>query len=103
EVSAEGTVGATQESEVVAAKGNSKPRPQRRRKKDVISPTVGENLVDEDEEMEEETQAVDLQVRKRRRLRKSTSIPVAEVDSEETQSDENVPKLASNSDVNKEG
>ncbi|GAB2295905.1 hypothetical protein Dimus_030053 [Dionaea muscipula] len=61
--------------------------------------------------MEKETQDVgtdvpvvgeDLQVRKRRHLRKAPSIQVAEVDREETQSDENVPRLASGSDVNKE-
>ncbi|GAB2296495.1 hypothetical protein Dimus_030609 [Dionaea muscipula] len=55
--------------------------------------------------VEEEMQTVveELQVRKRRRLRKAPSIPVAETrDSEETQSDEVVKRLASDLDMNKE-
>ncbi|GAB2273521.1 hypothetical protein Dimus_008313, partial [Dionaea muscipula] len=99
EISAEGNVGATQESEFVAAKGKSKLRPQRRRRKDVISPMVGENLVEE-----EVGDGEGLEVTKRRCLRKATSTEVdAAVDSEETESDEDVRKLASDSDVNNEG
>ncbi|GAB2286296.1 hypothetical protein Dimus_020713 [Dionaea muscipula] len=55
--------------------------------------------------MEEEMQTVgeQLQVRKRRRLKKATFVPMAEAgDSEETQSDEDVRRLAVASDVNKE-
>ncbi|GAB2295931.1 hypothetical protein Dimus_030079 [Dionaea muscipula] len=74
EVSAEGTVGATQE-------------------------TVGENLVDD-----EAGDGEGLKVTKGRRLRKVASTEVAAaMDSEETKSDEGVRKLASDSDVNKEG
>ncbi|GAB2297903.1 hypothetical protein Dimus_031987, partial [Dionaea muscipula] len=66
----EENVDATQKSEAVAAKEKSKPRIQRKRRKDVISPGVGENLVDEDVEDKEERGLV---VRKRRRLKKATS------------------------------
>ncbi|GAB2270295.1 hypothetical protein Dimus_005198 [Dionaea muscipula] len=96
EVSAQGVVGATQGSEAVAAKGKSKPRPQCRRRKDVISPAVGENLVEE-----EAGDGEGLEVTKRRHLRKVASTEVAAaVDSEETESDEDVRKLASDSGVN---
>ncbi|GAB2290269.1 hypothetical protein Dimus_024549 [Dionaea muscipula] len=85
-------------------------------------PAIGENEVDveadvneeaqPDKVVEDETQTVDadvlvvgeeLQVRKRRRLRKAIATEVAAaVDSEETQSDEDVLRLATDSDVNKE-
>ncbi|GAB2290621.1 hypothetical protein Dimus_024900, partial [Dionaea muscipula] len=113
----EGTVDGTQESErlpLEQIKARGEPRP----KKDVVSLAVGENVVEEDEgtqsdkAVEKERQTVDtdvpvvggdLQERKRRHLRKATSIEVVgAVDSGETQSDENVPTLAYDSDVNKE-
>ncbi|GAB2266084.1 hypothetical protein Dimus_001111 [Dionaea muscipula] len=74
----------------------------------MVSPAVGENVVGEkegDDEGDKLEKAVDegLQVRKRRRLRKATSIPVVETgDSEETESDEDVRKLAVDSGMNKE-
>ncbi|GAB2276053.1 hypothetical protein Dimus_010795 [Dionaea muscipula] len=98
EVPTDGTVDGTQESVVVASKSKSKPK-AKPKKKDVISPAVGENEVDveaedgegsqSDKATEEETQTMDagvqvvgeeLQVRKRRHLRKATSIQVAEVE-----------------------
>ncbi|GAB2270448.1 hypothetical protein Dimus_005345 [Dionaea muscipula] len=72
EVPSEGIVGNTQESEAVIKKGMSRPRPKRLRKNHVISPAVGDNLLeikeaaseeDEDEEM--------LQARSRRVLPKT--------------------------------
>ncbi|GAB2286004.1 hypothetical protein Dimus_020427 [Dionaea muscipula] len=69
---------------------------------------MGENVVGEkegDEEGDKLEKAGDegLRVRKRRRLRKATSVPVAETeDSEETESVEDVRKLAADSDVNME-
>ncbi|GAB2281301.1 hypothetical protein Dimus_015902 [Dionaea muscipula] len=60
EFSSEGTIGATQESQVVAFKGKSKPKTQRKRKRDMISPAIGENLVEvEDKEDDDETTQLD--------------------------------------------
>ncbi|GAB2268585.1 hypothetical protein Dimus_003540 [Dionaea muscipula] len=104
----EGTVGGTQESAVVASKTKPKPK-AKAKKKDVVSPAVGENIMGEGEgddegEKVEKVGDVELQVRPRRRLRKATFVPVAKTgDSEETESDENVQRIASESEVNKEG
>ncbi|GAB2292880.1 hypothetical protein Dimus_027108 [Dionaea muscipula] len=104
----------------MASKSKSKPKAKPRSKKDVVSPAVGENEVEEDEEaqsdkaVEDKTQTVEasvlvvgeeLQVRKRRRLRKVASTQLAEAgDNEDTQSDEDVPERpAADLDVNKEG
>ncbi|GAB2301247.1 hypothetical protein Dimus_035280, partial [Dionaea muscipula] len=46
EVPTEEAVGGTQESEFVVSK--TKPKPKAKPKKDVISPGVGENVVDEE-------------------------------------------------------
>ncbi|GAB2290150.1 hypothetical protein Dimus_024433 [Dionaea muscipula] len=101
ESASEENVDATQESKAIAAKEKSKHRIQRKRRRDVISPGVGENLVNEDVEDKEEG---GLEVRKRRRLKKAASEEeVAAEDSEKTQSDEDVQGLASDSDVHREG
>ncbi|GAB2265543.1 hypothetical protein Dimus_000590, partial [Dionaea muscipula] len=52
----EGTVGGTQESEVVVSKGKTKPKSQPK-KKDIISPAVGENEVEVETGDSEETQS----------------------------------------------
>ncbi|GAB2283836.1 hypothetical protein Dimus_018323, partial [Dionaea muscipula] len=110
EAPTDGTVSGTQESEVVASKSKSKPKAEPRPNKDVVSPTVEENKVDAEagddggsqsnKAVEEGMQTVDadipvvseeLQVRKRRHLRRAISTEVvAARDSEETQSDEDV-------------
>ncbi|GAB2268608.1 hypothetical protein Dimus_003563, partial [Dionaea muscipula] len=107
EAPTEGTVGGTQETEVVASK--SKPKPKiKPKKKAVISPVVGGNVVgevegDDEGDKVEKAGDADLQVRTRRRLRKATFVPVPETrDSEETELDENVQRIASDSGVNKE-
>ncbi|GAB2276036.1 hypothetical protein Dimus_010778, partial [Dionaea muscipula] len=98
----EENIDATQESEVVAAKEKFRPRIQRKRRKDVISPAFGENLVEEEEVENKENEG--LEVSKRRRLKMETSNPVAETkDSEEAQTDEDVQRLAFDSDMNREG
>ncbi|GAB2292684.1 hypothetical protein Dimus_026921, partial [Dionaea muscipula] len=90
------------ESEVIASKTNykSKPKP----KKVVKSSGVGENVVVEEEggdEGDKTKEEEELQVRGRRRLRKAASALVpAAVESEETLFD--VPKVASDSDMEKE-
>ncbi|GAB2288205.1 hypothetical protein Dimus_022547, partial [Dionaea muscipula] len=73
EAPSKGTVSNTQESEAVMKKGATRPRPKCLRKKHVISPAVGDNLleiveVSEEEEDEEET----LVARRRRVLPKTT-------------------------------
>ncbi|GAB2288018.1 hypothetical protein Dimus_022364 [Dionaea muscipula] len=107
EVPTTGTLGGTQESEVVVSK--AKPRSKAKpKKKDVAIPAVGENIVEEEvggdeEDKLEKAEDEGLQVRTRRRLRKATSVPAPETrDSEDTESDENFQGLAANSDVNKE-
>ncbi|GAB2271240.1 hypothetical protein Dimus_006082 [Dionaea muscipula] len=81
DVSSEGTVGATEESEAV--------KPKRLRKKDVISPAVGDNLMEIEEVMEEEAEEEEALQVKSWRISKATTVPeVKNVDSEETQSDE---------------
>ncbi|GAB2278890.1 hypothetical protein Dimus_013564 [Dionaea muscipula] len=109
EVPPDGTVNGTQKSDVVASKSKPK-RSTRPKKKDVISPVVEENEVDveagnneeaqSEKAVEDETPTMDadvsvvgeeLQVRKRRHLRKAISTEFAAAgDSEETQSDEDV-------------
>ncbi|GAB2273548.1 hypothetical protein Dimus_008338 [Dionaea muscipula] len=88
----EGTVGITQESEVVVDKGMTKLKPKRLRKKDVINPAVGDNLMEIEEAVEEEAEEEEtLQVRSRRQLQKATSsLGAKSVDSEETKSDEHI-------------
>ncbi|GAB2302827.1 hypothetical protein Dimus_036822 [Dionaea muscipula] len=120
----DGTVGDTQESEAVASKSKPK-RATKPKKKDVISPIVGENEMDleavdgeetqSDKAVEDETQIVEAdvlvvgeeeQTRKRRRLRKATSTELAVAgDNEETQSNEDVlmERLAADSGMSKEG
>ncbi|GAB2289885.1 hypothetical protein Dimus_024186, partial [Dionaea muscipula] len=108
EAPTEEAVGGTQESEAVASK--SKPKPKAKpKKKVVVSPAVGENVLDEEEgeddgeDKAKETEDAGLHVRPRRRLRRVTSAPVPEAkDSEETESDENVQRPAADSDVNKD-
>ncbi|GAB2273537.1 hypothetical protein Dimus_008327 [Dionaea muscipula] len=70
EVPSEGTVGATQDSEVMASKGKFKLKTQCKRKKDVISPAVGENLVeveDKEEDQKEDVVTESVVMKKRRR------------------------------------
>ncbi|GAB2278741.1 hypothetical protein Dimus_013417, partial [Dionaea muscipula] len=107
EAPTEEAVGGTQESEVVVSR--TKPKLKAKpKKKDVVSLAVGENVVGEkegDEEANKSEKVGDerLQVRKRRRLRRATLVPVAEAgESEETESDEDVQKLVVVSNVNKE-
>ncbi|GAB2296694.1 hypothetical protein Dimus_030802, partial [Dionaea muscipula] len=71
EVPSEGTVGNTQESEAVVEKGMTQPRPKRLRAKHVISPGVGNNLLEiiEVEEVEDEEDEMP-QTRSRRVLPK---------------------------------
>ncbi|GAB2290284.1 hypothetical protein Dimus_024563 [Dionaea muscipula] len=94
EVLSEGTVGITQESEAVVDKGMTKLKPKRLRKKDVISPAVGDNLMEIEEAVEEEVEEEEtLEVRSRRQLQKATySLRAKSVDSEETKSDEVMSK-----------
>ncbi|GAB2275757.1 hypothetical protein Dimus_010507 [Dionaea muscipula] len=94
EVPSEGTMGITHESEVVVDKGMTKLKLKRLKKKDVISPTVGDNLMEIEEAVEEEAEEEEtLQVRSRRQLQKTTSFLGAKsVESEETKSDEVISK-----------
>ncbi|GAB2292602.1 hypothetical protein Dimus_026839, partial [Dionaea muscipula] len=90
----EGTTGGTLESEALASKAKPKPK-TKPKKKVMISPGVGENIVGEEEgddegDKVEKAEAKGLRVQPRRRLRKAPSVLVAEVDSEETQSNKNV-------------
>ncbi|GAB2273387.1 hypothetical protein Dimus_008184, partial [Dionaea muscipula] len=94
EVSSEGTLGITQESEAVVDKGMTKLEPKRLRKKGVISPVVGDNLIKIEEAAEEEAEEEEtLRVRSRRQLPKAMSSTMAKsMDSEETKSDEVISK-----------
>ncbi|GAB2270201.1 hypothetical protein Dimus_005108 [Dionaea muscipula] len=94
EVSSDGTKSNTQESEAVQKDGATKVKPKRLRKPQVISPAVGDNLLDievvaEEEEDEEEA----LIARSRRVLPKSTFVEVQAADKEETESDEVIGKV----------
>ncbi|GAB2298047.1 hypothetical protein Dimus_032124 [Dionaea muscipula] len=78
EVLSKGTLGITQESEAVVDKGVPKPKPKRLRKKGVISPAVGDNLMEIKEVAEEQAEeGGTLQVRCRRQLPKAMSSPRA--------------------------
>ncbi|GAB2281133.1 hypothetical protein Dimus_015738 [Dionaea muscipula] len=93
DVPSEGTVGATEESEAVVAKGSSKLKPKRLKNKDLISPAVGENLMEIEEVMKEEAEEEEtLQVRSRRVSKAMSILEAKNVDSEETQSDEVISK-----------
>ncbi|GAB2266670.1 hypothetical protein Dimus_001664, partial [Dionaea muscipula] len=92
-VPSEGTESNTQESEAVLKEGATKARPTRMRKPHIISPAVGDNLLDieevvEEEEDEEET----LIARSRRVLPKTDFVRAQEADKEETESDEVIGK-----------
>ncbi|GAB2297612.1 hypothetical protein Dimus_031704 [Dionaea muscipula] len=97
EAPTEGTVDGTQERKVVALK--TKPKAKAKpKKKDVVSPGVGENVVKEEARDDEGDK-----VRPRRRFKKVISIPVPETrDSEETESEKDVRKITADLDVNKE-
>ncbi|GAB2276022.1 hypothetical protein Dimus_010764 [Dionaea muscipula] len=93
EVPSEGTVGITQQSEVVVDKGMTKPKPKRLKKKGVISPAVRENLMEIEEALEEEAAEEEmLRVRSRRRQQTTSSPEAKGMDSEETKSDEVISK-----------
>ncbi|GAB2281530.1 hypothetical protein Dimus_016112 [Dionaea muscipula] len=92
-VPSEGTESNTEESEAVLKEGATKARPTCMRKPHVISPAVGDNLLDieeatEEEEEEEET----LIARSRRVLPKTAFVKTQEADKEETESDEVIGK-----------
>ncbi|GAB2276362.1 hypothetical protein Dimus_011092, partial [Dionaea muscipula] len=92
-VPSEGTESNTQESEAVLKEGATKVRPTRMRKPHVISPAVGDNLLDieeaaEEEEDEEET----LIARSGRVLPKTAFVRAQEADKEDTESDEVIGK-----------
>ncbi|GAB2265556.1 hypothetical protein Dimus_000599, partial [Dionaea muscipula] len=93
EIPSDETESNTQESEAVLKDGATKVKPKRLRKPQVISPAVGDNLLDieevaEEEEDEEET----LIARSRRVLPKTAFMEVQAADKEETESDEVIGK-----------
>ncbi|GAB2288387.1 hypothetical protein Dimus_022719, partial [Dionaea muscipula] len=68
EVPSKGTVSNTQESEAITKKEVSRARPKRLRKQHVISPVVGDNLLDIEEAAEEEEEEEETLVARSRRL-----------------------------------
>ncbi|GAB2290136.1 hypothetical protein Dimus_024420 [Dionaea muscipula] len=93
EVLSEGTKSNTQESEAVLKEGATRARPKRMRKPHIISPAVGDNLLDIEEAAEEEVNEEEtLIARSTRVLPKVASVGAQEADKEEIKSDKVIGK-----------
>ncbi|GAB2288008.1 hypothetical protein Dimus_022355 [Dionaea muscipula] len=93
DVSSEGTVSNTQESEAVIKKRVTRPRLKPLRKKHVISPATGDNLLDIEEAAEEEDEEEETLVARSRPVLPKTTFDGAQgADEEETDLNEVVGK-----------